>query len=285
MTTIKLKSLLSLIALLPFLAASAGTDYNNLTDKNTGAAAMPETIAAIGNAPFKMKDLKRPKFPDRTVSVTDDLKGDGGKITEGINKLIADMSKRGGGTVVVPAGHWLSGRIVLKSNVNLRLDKGAVIEFSGSIDDYQPAVFTRHEGVEIMGAGAFIYANGEKNIALTGEGKIMGPPMTAAMRTLPNGKSVVENDVPYDMPVKERVCDGYNGRTFYRPKSFSPINCKNVLVEGVTFERSVLWNVNPVYCENVIIRGITVNSTDVPSGDGIDISSCRNVLIEYSTLN
>ena len=285
MTTIKLKSLLSLIALLPFLAASAGTDYNNLTDKNTGAAAMPETIAAIGNAPFKMKDLKRPKFPDRTESVTDDLKDDGGKITEGINKLIADMSKRGGGTVVVPAGHWLSGRIVLKSNVNLRLDKGAVIEFSGSIDDYQPAVFTRHEGVEIMGAGAFIYANGEKNIALTGEGKIMGPPMTAAMRTLPNGKSVVENDVPYDMPVKERVCDGYDGHTFYRPKSFSPINCKNVLVEGVTFERSVLWNVNPVYCENVIIRGITVNSTDVPSGDGIDISSCRNVLIEYSTLN
>ena len=58
-----------------------------------------------------------------------------------------------------------------------------------------------------------------------------------------------------------------------------------MLVEGVTFERSVLWNVNPVYCENVIIRGITVNSTDVPSGDGIDISSCKNVLIEYSTLN
>ena len=53
----------------------------------------------------------------------------------------------------------------------------------------------------------------------------------------------------------------------------------------MTFERSVLWNVNPVYCENVIIRGITVNSTDVPSGDGIDISSCKNVLIEYSTLN
>lgn len=75
------------------------------------------------------------------------------------------------------------------------------------------------------------------------------------------------------------------GRTFYRPKSFAPINCKNVLVEGVTFEKSVLWNVNPIYCDNVIIRGITVNSTKVPSGDGIDISSCRNVLIEYCTLN
>ena len=50
-------------------------------------------------------------------------------------------------------------------------------------------------------------------------------------------------------------------------------------------ERSTLWNVVPIYCENVIIRGITVNSTKVPSGDGIDIESCKNVLIEYCTLN
>lgn len=50
-------------------------------------------------------------------------------------------------------------------------------------------------------------------------------------------------------------------------------------------ERSTLWNVVPIYCENVIIRGITVNSTEVPSGDGIDIESCKNVLIEYCTLN
>ena len=282
--TIKLRSLLSLIALLPMLAANAVTKQETLTEKNVGAAAMPVDIAELRHVPFKMKDLKRPEFPDRTVSVTEATKSADGKITKGINKMIADLSKRGGGTVIVPEGRWLSGRIVLKSNVNLKLEKGAVIEFSGSIDDYQPAVFTRHEGVEIMGAGAFIYADGEKNIALTGDGKIMGPPMDAAMRTLPNGKSVVENDVPHDMPVKKRICDGYDGRTFYRPKSFSPINCKNVLVEGVTFERSVLWNVNPVYCENVIIRGITVNSTDVPSGDGIDISSCKNVLIEFSTL-
>ncbi len=283
--TIKLRSLLPLIALLPMLAANAVTKQETLTEKNVGAAAMPVDIAELRHVPFKMKDLKRPEFPDRTVSVTEATKSADGKITKGINKMIADLSKRGGGTVIVPEGRWLSGRIMLKSNVNLKLEKGAVIEFSGSIDDYQPAVFTRHEGVEIMGAGAFIYAEGEKNIALTGDGKIMGPPMDAAMRTLPNGKSVVENDVPHDMPVKKRICDGYDGRTFYRPKSFSPINCKNVLVEGVTFERSVLWNVNPVYCENVIIRGITVNSTDVPSGDGIDISSCKNVLIEYSTLN
>lgn len=281
----KIRILLLLTALLPALTVKAGINHNDLTDKNVGAEAMPETIADISEAPFKMKNLKRPTFPNRTVILTETAKDNNGKITEGINRIIEELSDKGGGTVIIPEGHWLSGRIILKSNINLKLEKDAVIEFSSSIDDYQPAVFTRHEGVEIMGAGAFIYANGEKNIALTGKGKIMGPPMDVEMRTLPNGKSVIENDISYKTPVKERICDGYEGRTFYRPKSFSPINCKNVLVEGVTFERSVLWNVNPVYCENVIIRGITVNSTDVPSGDGIDISSCKNILIEYSTLN
>lgn len=281
------KSLLSLILMLPVFAngADAGNTIVVPEKENVGAAAMPADIAPVDEAPFKLKKIRRPEFPDRRETVGKADVSASGKITPAINEKIERLSKRGGGTVVVPAGKWYSGRIELKSNVELRLDEGAVIEFSGEVDDYQPAVFTRHEGVEVMGAGAFIYANGAKNIALTGKGVIMGPPMDVPMRKFPNGKSVVENDIDYRMPVKERLCDGKEGRTFYRPKSFSPINCKNVLVEGVTFERSLLWNVNPVYCENVIIRGITVNSTDVPSGDGIDISSCKNVLIEYSTLN
>ena len=63
------------------------------------------------------------------------------------------------------------------------------------------------------------------------------------------------------------------------------VECKDVLIEGITIERSVTWNVTPIYCDGVIIRGITVNSTGIPTGDGIDIESSRNVLIEYSTLN
>ena len=252
---------------------------------DVGAKAMPKDIAPIGKVPFRMKNLKRPSFRSVTVAID---KGDinaVGKITAAINRKIAQLSEQGGGHLVVPAGHWLTGRVVMKSNVDLHLEEGCLLEFSSDIADYQPALFTRHEGIEVMGAGAFIYANNAKNIALTGKGTVSGPPMDVEMRKLRNGNSVVEKDIDYRMPVEQRICDGQDGRTFYRPKSFAPINCRNVLVEGVTFERSVLWNVNPIYCENVIIRGITVNSVGVPSGDGIDISSCRNVLIEYSTLN
>lgn len=255
------------------------------TLSQVGAQNMPEEIAPIENVPFDMPQLQKPTFADLTVSIAEKGADSIVPITEIVNTTIVEVSEKGGGTVVIPVGNWKSSRIVLKSNVNLHFEEGATVEFSGEVGDYLPAVFTRHEGIEIMGAGAFIYANNEQNIAITGKGKIIGPPMDVNMRKLPNGASVVENDIPVEMPIEERLFDGMEGRYFYRPKTISPINCTNVLIEGVTIEQGVLWNVAPVYCENVIIRGITVNSVNVPSGDGIDISSCKNVLIEYTTLN
>lgn len=255
------------------------------TIEKVGAQATPADIVPIKDVPFDMPHPRRPVFPDFTVNLKDKGITKQTSVTDLVNRTIAEVSAKGGGTVIIPAGKWKSARIVLKSNVNLHLEEGAEIEFGGRAEDYLPAVFTRHEGIEIMGPAAFIYANGENNIAITGKGIIYGPPMDAEIRKRPNGASVVEKDIPWDMPIEQRIYDGMEGRTFYRPKTISPINCTNVLIEGITLERSTLWNVVPIYCENVIIRGITVNSTDVPSGDGIDIESCKNVLIEYCTLN
>lgn len=250
-----------------------------------GASALPSSIAPLKDVPFDMPQLQAPVFPEFTVNMKDKRIASEALLSPILNQTIEEVSKRGGGTVVVPAGHWKSGRIVLRSNVNLHIAEGAVIEFGGKAEDYLPAVFSRHEGIEIMGPAAFIYANNENNIAVTGKGKIIGPGLDAEIRKRPNGASVVEKDIPWEMPVAQRIYDGMEGRTFYRPKTISPINCTNVLIEGIHIERSVLWNVVPIYCENVIIRGVTVNSTEVPSGDGIDIESCKNVLIEYCTLN
>ena len=250
-----------------------------------GASALPSSITPLKDVPFDMPQLQAPVFSEFTVNMKDKGIAPEALLSPILNQTIEEVSKRGGGTVVVPAGHWKSGRIVLRSNVNLHIAEGAVIEFGGKAEDYLPAVFSRHEGIEIMGPAAFIYANNENNIAVTGKGKIIGPGLDAEIRKRPNGASVVEKDIPWEMPVAQRIYDGMEGRTFYRPKTISPINCTNVLIEGIHIERSVLWNVVPIYCENVIIRGVTVNSTEVPSGDGIDIESCKNVLIEYCTLN
>lgn len=275
-----------LIAPCLLLSCRSQTEPLQIVSVNeVGASAMPEEIAPIKGAPFEMPQLKSPAFSQLTVSIANKGVNTNTSITSVVNQTITEVHNQGGGTVVIPKGKWKSGRIILKSNINLHLEEGAEIEFSGTAEDYLPAVFTRHEGIEIMGAGAFIYANGENNIAVTGKGIIYGPPMNAEIRQRPNGNTVVENDIPVTVPIGQRIFDGMEGRTFYRPKTISPINCTNVLIEGITMERSAFWNVCPIYCENVIIRGITVNSIGVPSGDGIDIESCKNVLIEYSTLN
>ena len=275
----------TLIAVLPVLALNVSAGNIVLNENTVGAKAMPAVIEDIAGTPFKMKTPERPTFPDRTVTVNKGSIGADGKITEAINGLIADISKRGGGTVKVPSGHWMSGRIVLKSNVNLHLEEGAELHFSGNIKDYQPAVFTRNEGVELYSLGALIYANGQRNIALTGKGKLVGPSQDCEIQKRQMKGGVIETYINADTPVKERVYDGKRGKPVFLPMFVSPTNCRNVLIEGVTLESTPFWNVVPVYCDSVIIRGITVHSVGIPRGDGIDIESTRNVLIEYSTLS
>ena len=252
------------------------------TIDEVGALKMPADIAPI-KAPFAMPQLQRPTFPDRSISIIDKGAKKGPIATRQIQAAIDDLNQQGGGTVYVPAGKWNTGRISLKSNVNLHLVQGAELHFSGEIKDYRPAVFTRNEGVEVMSLGACIYANGQENIAITGKGKLIGPPKDSPVRTRYMNVDVIENVVPHDKPLSERVYEGYNNEFIFLPMFISPINCKNVLIEGISLENTPFWNIVPVYCDGVIIRGVTVNSVGIPRGDGIDIESTRNVLIEYCT--
>lgn len=253
-----------------------------LTKDQVGAHALPETIEPIV-APFPMPQLKKPEFPAYTLTIKNPRPGR--NATKTIQDAIDRVNKRGGGTVVVAPGIWNTSRLTLKSNVNLHLSEGAELRIGGEIEDFLPAVFTRVEGIEVMSSGGFIYAHKAENIALTGKGKIVGPALDAPVRTAKNAPGVVEEAIDPDMPVAERIHDGAEGRYFYKPKSICLVECKNILVEGITIERSVTWNIVPIYCDGVIIRGVTVSSKGIPTGDGVDIESSRNVLIEYSTLN
>ena len=249
-----------------------------------GALNLPEHIAPI-NAPFQMPQLKKLSFPGLSISIAVNGARDGTKVTRQIQQTIDDLNAKGGGTAIIPKGKWLTGRIILKSNVNLHLEDGAELHFSGEIADYLPAVFTRNEGIEVMSLGACIYANGQENIALTGKGRLVGPAKGGSVRTRTMTTQVIEEFVDLSKPVSQRIYEGQNGSPILPPMFISPINCKNVLIEGVSLENTAFWNIVPVYCDRVIIRGVTVNSVGIPRGDGIDIESSKNVLIEYSTLS
>lgn len=249
-----------------------------------GSINLPKEIAPI-NAPFQMRQLTRPSFPKVSVSIATKGVTEGTLVTKEIQMVIDDLNARGGGTAIIPKGKWLTGRISLKSNVNLHLEEGAELYFSGEIADYLPAVFTRNEGIEVMSLGACIYANGQENIGLTGKGRLIGPAMKGSLRKRIMTTQVIEDFVDLSKPVSERIYEGQNGSPILPPMFISPINCKNVLIEGVSLSNTAFWNIVPVYCDGVIIRGITVNSVGIPRGDGIDIESSRNILIEYSSLS
>lgn len=242
---------------------------------------LPANIDPV-KAPFPTVNFTVPTFPDRNCTVKMKKKGMSTKV---IQHAIDEMTAQGGGTVIIPSGSWNTGRITLKSNVNLHLEEGCELHFSGKIKDYLPVVFTRDEGIDIYSLGAFIYANGQENIALTGKGKIVGPSTECEIYQQNRQHSLNIEKIVGDQPLDVRHYDGMKTKEVFLPKSFAPINCKKVYIEGVTIQQGLYWNIVPQYCENVIIRGVTVESFGHGRTDGIDIDSSRDVLIEYCSLD
>ena len=281
---IRVKIIFTILVLISLSVGAQNKLASIPTAAQVGAANMPEEIAPI-QAPFPMPELKKPVFPALNINIKEKGAKEGRITTKEIQNAIDEANNRGGGTVIIPAGIWQTGRISLKSNVNLHLEQGAELRFSGEVEDYYPAVFTRNEGVEVMSLGACIYANGQENIAITGKGKLVGPPQNSPVRNRVIKGDVVENLISADTPVEKRIYDGTNNGPIFLPMFISPTNCKNVLIEGIRLENTPFWNIVPVYCDGVIIRGVDVYSVGIPRGDGIDIESTRNVLIEYSTLS
>lgn len=261
------------------LLAQARGDSKLMPDR-VGPQAMPSDIAPI-DAPFEMPALARPTFGQRRIVVNLSAVGASGElVTTILQSSIDHVSDEGGGTVVIPEGEWLTGRLVLKSGVNLHVSKGATLRFSGEIEHYLPAVPARYEGVDVMSAGGLIYANNAERIAVTGGGLLAGPkagPVREVRRGLPS------DVVDIRVPVAERVLDGMQGRHYLRPQFICLMNCRNVLIESVALQDSPMWNIVPIYCEGVIVRGVSIRSRGVVNGDGVNVVSSKHVLVEYCT--
>ena len=259
-----------------------------------GPEAMPKEVAPV-KAPFRFQlaAIDYAKFDARQQTVklkkgVSDKYKNAAKNRQTIQAAIDQLTQQGGGTVVIPAGQWETGRVELKSNVRLHLSDGAELHFSGLIRDYLPVVFTRDEGIEIYSLAACIYAHKAENIALTGRGKLIGASTDCEIYQNNKAKAlnievITKNG---EQPLAERVYDGVqNNQEVFLPKTIAPIDCKNVLIEGMTLEQGLYWNVVAQYCDGVIIRGVTVRSFGHGRTDGVDIESTRNALVEYCSLD
>lgn len=241
------------------------------------------------------KQIKETSFPDRSFLITD---FGARKNTpyepchEAINQAILSCCLSGGGRVVVPAGEFYVGPIILISNVNLHLEKGAKLKFIPKQSLYFPAVLTRWEGIDCYNAHPLIYANGETNIAITGKGVIDGQAsnetwwhmsghprfgwkegMTSQKK---GGRDRLFHLAENFEPVYKRKMTPQDG---LRPQLVNLNNCDRILIEDVTLTNSPFWIIHPVFCENLIVRRARMVSRG-PNTDGCDPESTKNVLIE-----
>jgi polygalacturonase len=261
--------------------------------------------------PFEMAKVKIPVFPANKANILDfGGKPDGITLnTEAFEKAMQSLSEKGGGTLIVPKGVWFTGPIVFKSNINLHLDKGALILFSPDFDLY-PLVNTVFEGLDTRRCQSPISGRNLENIAITGLGSINGSgeawrPLKKSKviesqweKVVASGGIVKNGDTWYpsesslkgaemsetNVPSSSLTEEEWESiKDFLRPVMVSFVECKNVYLQGVLFENSPAWNIHPLMCENVIIDGIfSRNLPYAQNGDGLDLESCVNSIIVNS---
>ncbi|XBA03220.1 glycoside hydrolase family 28 protein [Fibrella sp. ES10-3-2-2] len=259
----------------------------------------PEAVPALPK-------VAAPKFRKDTISISRfGAVADGLTLnTAAITKAIEQCNKAGGGVVLVPRGLWLTGPITLKNNVNLHLAKGALVQFSSQREAY-PLVSTTWEGEEAIRNQAPISGVDLENIAITGEGILDGAGdawrmVKKSKLTADQWKKLVasggvlndKQDTWYptaqslkgaSMTIKGGQDKAYYEavKDFLRPNMFSLTRCKRILLEGVTFQNSPAWCLHPLLCQDITLRNVTVkNPWYAQNGDGLDLESCKNGLVE-----
>ena len=154
-------------------------------------------------------NTKVPTFPSTTFDVTAAQFGGNPNgttdNTAAFAKAISACNAAGGGHVTVPKGTYLTGAIYLKSNVDLHLETGATLKFSGDVTKF-PTVLTRYEGIECMNHSPMIYAHGEHNIALTGSG-VLDAGGTSSWNT-GSERTFLESLVAKGVPPAQRIVPG-----------------------------------------------------------------------------
>jgi len=173
------------------------------------------------------------------------------------------------GCVVIPKGIFCSGALFLKSNMTLYLDSGACLLGSVNTDDY-PLMTYRWEGRETLCYASLLNTKEGKqeNIRIQGKGTIDANGMVLFQKEMAEKKGA-------------------------RGRAVCLRNVDGIQISGVTIRQSPAWCLHLIYCDNILIEQVEIHTKysetgdlyrDIFNGDGIDIDSCRNVVMRDSLI-
>ena len=274
---------------------------NKIVAQNTSKR--EDKVSIDKKLPFDMPEVQIPKFKKDTLSIVDfgAVPNTGELCTKAINNAIMKCSESGGGVVVIPSGLWTTGPVYLKSNVNLHTQNGAYILFTSDLDQYK-LINSYFEGNKVIRCESPIMGVGLENIAITGEGIFDGngskwrPVKIGKMSDeqwknmvnsggilskdrktwYPSEEALIGNEQKDKLPKVPSIENMKPYKQALRPVMVSLVNCKKLLLDGVTFQNSPAWNVNPLMCENVTLSNLNIrNPWYSQNGDGLDLESCR----------
>lgn len=293
------KTILSALALMLTLCVNAQTDYESYYE----------------GLPIQIEHVRPIAFPDTTVSLKiyfkqySVLPNSDVLATEAIQQGIDELSAAGGGHLVLPRGTWKTGPITLKSNVDFRLSKGAVLLFT---EDKSQYILPDKKGNVPSKARACISASKVENVAITGQGiidgqgfywrpikykKLMkGDDEDKAMweyakslggRCVPNGSDTLW--YPFGLKKELNIPNIASTPEEQEKMRYHLVNItdsKNVLIQGITLRNSPKFHLVPARINNLIIDGVTV---DCPwwaqNGDAMDIGNSQVCLVVNCKIN
>lgn len=234
-----------------------------------------ETTAIVSQIEVEEEYLK--KTDDKEYLVTDyGVVGNRTRLnTIALQKLIDKVHQANGGTLVFPKGEYLSGSLVMKSNVSLYLKQGAILLGSTDPNDYEDVPMPdrpkspKRDDYSNM---AFLVAYKANNFKIYGQGKIDGQGRALAL----NIDSLHHSG--------ERIDPKYNYRRMRpnetaRPKLFRFSMCKNVDVLDLNLLNGACWGLSFELCEKLKFDNLRIVNRAYWNNDGIDITDCKNVQI------